>query len=197
MSEAQMNNVIWNALIDLFDATNNNLNGSKNKKCNTNLTSFKIHFKYQPWHKILDNKKLNMTDNDPLRIIDALYKNQQYLYKQIKALENILKDEWNISKDIIMIMNSYVFNQTILRLKVSGLAHDIKKKNSDCFNWFHELMFNHVPINNKKDDNDNDEPQKEILESNKTAILSKEKLLYGLDWNILRSHVVKRQLLFR
>ena len=109
MSEAQINNVIWNSLVDVFDNTNDNLDGSKKKKCNTNLQSFKVHFKYQPWHKILDNKKLNMTDNDPLRIIDALYKNQQYLYKRIKSLENILKDDWNVSKDIIVTLNSYAF----------------------------------------------------------------------------------------
>ena len=80
-----------------------------------------------------------------------------------------------------MIMNSFAFNQNILRLKVSGLPHDIKKKNLECFNWFHELMFNNVPINNQQNEQSK----------------QKEQLLYGLDWNILRSHAVKRQLLFR
>ncbi len=62
MSEIQMNSITWNSFINIF-------------KCNTNLQVFKLHFKYKPWHKILDNKKLNMSNNDPLKIIEALINN--------------------------------------------------------------------------------------------------------------------------
>eukprot|EP01084_Bolivina_argentea_P142464 250265_1 len=118
-------------------------------------------------------------------IIESLFKNQQYLHKQIKIFEKLMKEMYNMSIDIITIMNSYIFNQNILRIKISGLSHEIKKKNIECFNWFHQLMFNNILINtcNSKQKESNTQ--------------TKEQLLYGLNWNMLRSHVVKRQLLFR
>eukprot|EP01083_Nonionella_stella_P110779 324402_1 len=178
MSEVQLNAVTWNALIGVFDDS-----CGKYHRCNTNLQVFKLHFKYKAWHKVLENKKLNMSNHDPLRIIGALYRNQMYLYSQIKVFETDMKDVWNMSIDVINIMKSFIFNQTILTLKLSGLSHDIKKKNMKCFNWFHELMFNDVPINN-----DNQA---------QASVETKEQLLYTLDWCILRSHFVKRQLVFR
>jgi len=181
MSELQINSTTWNALLSVFDDTNNN------SKCNTNLTSFKIHFKYEPWHKIISNQKLGMTNNEPLKIIKALYENQQYLYHQIKAFETSAMQYFNVSKDVILIINAFAFNQTILTLKISGLAHnEVKKKQIECFRWFHELMFNHAVIDYKKHDM-----------MNGSQSVTQQQLLYQLDWNILRSHVVKRQLSFR
>lgn len=181
MGEMRMNQCTWNAMIDIFYCS-----GDAMLRSNSNLQLFKVHFCYKPWHKILDNPKLNMTHNDPLRIIEAMYKNQEYLYRQIRAFEQCMKEQWNVSSDTVSIMKSFVFNQSVFTLKLAGLSHEIKKKNLQCFNWFHQLMFNDVPIENKS-----------CNEEKVKVIETQEQLLHVLDWNVLRSHVVKRQLVFR
>ena len=221
-----MSSTTWNALLGILDppqihadskgnvaVTNTSKIARKQRRCNTNLHLLKVHFKYQPWHKILDNKKLSMTQDDPLRMVMALYRNQQYLYRQIKALEVVVRESWGLSMDIVLILNSFAFNQIVTRLRVSGLSHDIKKRNADCFNWFHQMMFSQDPIEMTTMDDDgneddmkqdangeNDENVKEIKitgSPRSKTWLTKEQLIYQLDWKVLRSHVAKRQLLFR
>merc|ERR1719499_489375 len=108
MSEIQMSSTTWNALIGIINPPQNDavteIVGKESKqrlqrRCNTNLQLLKVHFKYQPWHKIRDNEKLNMSEDDPLRMVMALYRNQEYLYRQMRALEDTVREIWGLSME--------------------------------------------------------------------------------------------------